>query len=497
MNEVRPASQESLDRLYDNMRQTAEDVYKQQYVDMVLNEALGKGVFDTVINQEDREYIGGLIKIHANVCYAILCLCVQCRASIRTTLGVEKQYNIRRSVVTAHEMYKYLYGFTGKLTPWKKLEKRLKNNYPEEVGLIDVAAKSYVEKYAQDSDGTLRDVAKHFSNNPVEFFSNMEGVSERSETDRMAALLAFLQPIYSLLSRELEVRLGTFYAVAYAQQMPLQSFNILNVCPQDTINKLRQGIKRYSGIVNKVMMQVGAVEKADAQFNLQMKENPEWKNYMDNNIGLHVLYIYVDAATTFIAFLNSETFVEYQQNLSYLILSAHEGFKKLYGYDEAKRDQSYWGRAIKSYLMNYGDEQLKKEVEDVEAKLETLSKSELLRNEDFVVAFTHIGYSKRHDKESSFAVLDYFRKPVNQDGLKPLTDFLYVMNDIVRLYGEVLERENKQLNKETEEKFIGFLDKLDEVDKVMSQHTENPEQLEKWKTTIDKFKNVINQIMQL
>lgn len=79
MNEVRPASQESLDRLYDNMRQTAEDVYKQQYVDMVLNEALGKGVFDTVINQEDREYIGGLIKIHANVCYAILCLCVQCR----------------------------------------------------------------------------------------------------------------------------------------------------------------------------------------------------------------------------------------------------------------------------------------------------------------------------------------------------------------------------------------------------------------------------------
>lgn len=129
--------------------------------------------------------------------------------------------------------------------------------------------------------------------------------------------------------------------------------------------------------------------------------------------------------------------------------------------------------------------------------METLSKSELLRDEDFVAALTHIGYSKRHDKESSFAVLDYFRKPVNRDDLKPLTDFLYVMNDIVRLYGEVLERENKRLNKETEEKFIGFLDKLDEVDKVMCQHTENPEQLEKWKTTIDKFKNVINHIMQL
>lgn len=497
MNEIRPASQESLDRLYDNMRQTAEDVYKQHYVDMVLNEALGKGVFDAVINQEDRECLGDLIKIHANVCYAILCLCVQCRASIRTTLGVEKQYNIRRSVVTAHEMYKYLYGFTDKLTPWKKLEQGLKSKYPEEIYSIDEAAKSYLDIYAQEADGTLRDVAKHFSNNPVEFFSNMEGVSERSETDRMAALLAFLQPIHSLLSKELEVKLGVFYTVAYAQQMPLQSFNILNVCTQDTIGKLREGINRYSGIVNKMMMQVGVVEKADAQFNLQMKENHEWKNYVDNNIGLHVLYIYVDAATTFSAFLNSETFVEYQQNLAYLILSAHEGFKKLYGYDEAKRDQSYWGRAIKSYLMNCCDEQLKKEVEDVEVKLEILSKSELLRDENFVAAFTHIGYSKRHDKESSFAVLDYFRKPVNQDDLKPLTDFLYVMNDIVRLYGEVLERENKQLNKETEEKFMDFLGKLDEVDKLMSQHTENSEQLEKWKTTIDKFKNMINQIMQL
>ena len=497
MNEVRPASQESLDRLCDNMKQTAVDVYKQQYVDMVLNEANGKGVLDSVINQEDREYLGDLIKIHANICSAILCLCVQCRASVKSTLGVEKQYNIRRSVVTAHEMYKYLYGFTNKLTPWKKLEHKLKNKYPNEIDLIDETAKKYLEKFAHESDNTLRDIAKHFSNKPEEFFSNMIGVNERSETDRVTALLAFLQPIHSLLTKELEGILGTLYTVVYAQTMPLQSFNVLNVCNQDVISKLREGIKRYSGVVNNVMAQVEAVEKANAQFNLQMKENPEWKNYMDNNIGLHVMYIYVDAATTFNAFLNSETYVEYQQNLAYLILSAHEGFKKLYGYDAAKRDQSYWGRAIKSCLMNCGDEQLEIEVENVESRLETLSKSELLQDEDYVVAFTHVGYSNRHKKESSFAVLDYFRRPFSQDDLKPLIEFLYVINDIVRLYGEVLEIENKQLNKRTEERVIDLLDKLDEFDKVMGQHTDNPEQLEKLKTTIDKFKNMIKQTMQL
>lgn len=438
-----------------------------------------------------------LIKVHANICYALLCLCVQYRASLKSPLGIEKQYNLRRTVVTAHEMYKYLYGFTNKLTPWKKLEHELKNKYPNEIDLIDKAAKNYLEKFAQESDNTLRDVAKHYSNKPEEFFSYLIGVSERSETDRVAALLAFLQPIHSLLTKELERKLGVFYTLTYSQPTPIQTFSILNVCTQDTINKLQEGIKKNSGIVNHVMVQVGVVEKVDSQFNLQMKENPEWKNYMDNNIGLHVMFIYVDAATTFSAFLNSETFVEYQQNLAYMVLSAHEGFKKLYGFDETKRDQSYWGRAIKSFLRNCDDEHLKQEVDDLEKRLEGLTKSELLQDEDYVVAFSHVGTLNKLKKESSFAVLDYFRRPVSQDYLKPLIVFLNVMNDIVRLYGEVLEKENKQLNKRTEEGVIDLLDKLDKVDNMISQHADNPEQLEKLKTTINKFKNMINQIMQL
>ena len=66
-----------------------------------------------------------------------------------------------------------------------------------------------------------------------------------------------------------------------------------------------------------------------------------------------------------------------------------------------------------------------------------------------------------------------------------------------KVTNETLEIENKQLNKRTEERVIDLLDKLDEVDKVMGQHTDNPEQLEKLKTTIDKFKNMIKQTMQL
>ena len=93
-------------------------------------------------------------------------------------------------------------------------------------------------------------------------------------------------------------------------------------------------------------------------------------------------------------------------------------------------------------------------------------------------------------------MLDYFRNPLSQDDLKPLVGFLYVMNNIIRLYGEVLEKENKQLNKETEEKFVGFLNKIEEVDKLLSQHLSNQEQLEKWKTTLEDFKTLMKKIME-
>lgn len=120
-----PASVESIVRLRGNMRKTIDSCYREMYVDMVMMEALKQGLYD-VIEGLDKDYLDKLLRVHANVAYAHLCICVQMRASLKASLNVEKQYNIRRCVVTAHEMYKYLYGFTGRSTPWKTIEDRIR-----------------------------------------------------------------------------------------------------------------------------------------------------------------------------------------------------------------------------------------------------------------------------------------------------------------------------------------------------------------------------------
>lgn len=144
----RPASPETIKNLTMNLLQTIESTYHEMYVDMVLTEALRQGIIDEV-EGVDRDYIEKVIRVHANVCYVVFSLCVQCRASLKSLLNVEKQYNIRRSVVTGHEMYKYLYGFTGKSTPWKEIEPILSAKYPEKCAEIAAAADEFLQKYAQ------------------------------------------------------------------------------------------------------------------------------------------------------------------------------------------------------------------------------------------------------------------------------------------------------------------------------------------------------------
>lgn len=496
-NEQILASEEMIDSLIDTMKRTMEGMYHELFIDMGLNEALRKRLLKEQLNDEESLFVEELVKVHSHVCYAILCLGVQCRASLKSTTGVEKQYNIRRSVVTGHEIYKYLYGFTGKTTPWLKIEAELKKKYSNECNAIAVAAGKFKEKFAQDADGTLRDVAKHYSDEPTEFFHNMMQVTEKNVTDRVSAALCYLVPMQNLLVCELKSQLGELYDVAANAPMPKQQFQLTGIEEPEKNDALTEGIEKYGGIVNNVMQQLDTAEKIGQQYNFDLGSNTYWKGFVEDNVGLHILYIYLDSMSTFRSFTRSETFAEYRQNLAYLIVSVHEGFKKLYGFDDSKRDKTFWHRSIRKYLLQVGDDPLKAKMSDLEVRLEQLSKSNLLSDEDMVVAFTHVGTIKKLGKESSFAVLDYFRQPVDPTDLKPLTDFLQVMNDIVRLYNKVVDAQNKVMKESTEAKYTDYRSKIDQMFSKLEENVKDPEQIEKLREMANKIKEVIDKFEHL
>jgi len=491
----KPASKATIERLKVNMLITLESSYQELYKDMVLMKALEQGTLDKA-EELDRSYLEKVLRIHANLCYANLCLCAQCRASLKSKLAVEKRYNIRRSVVTAHEMYKYLYGFTEKQTLWEDVEQQLRVKYPVECESIANASYDYLKKYAQESDGTLRNVAKHFSNNPEEFFRNMETITERSVTDRIVALMAFLQPIHNLLVKELEVGFGELYVEILSKPMPHQRLEVVGIGAQDKVDALQGGIEKYAGILDGLMNMMAKAEQLCKEYGLDVSTTSEWKVLIEDNIGLHILFIYLDAMISFRAFIWSNTFAEQRQNLACLIVSMHEGFKKLYGFDEKKRQGTFWFRAIKGTVMASSDEQLKEQMLEVEARLDKLSMSAILNDEEMINAFTHNG-TRKNGIEYVFNVLDYFIKPVSKEDTEDLSAFLRLMNDIMKMELAVMDVQNQMSQAKTDAMFQEYIDKLDEYKAKACEMTEDPDARNKICGSFEQFKELTLNLKKL
>ena len=156
MANKKPASVETVNRLISDMHLTLVSSYKELIADLRMAEVLKRNDLHG-LDAAEKEYIGNVLSVHANVCYCNLCLCAQMRASLKAKLDVEKQFTIRRGVGTLHEMYKYLFGFTPKKTLWQEVEDVLRSKYPVECQAVDDAATSFLQQYAQVEDGTLRD----------------------------------------------------------------------------------------------------------------------------------------------------------------------------------------------------------------------------------------------------------------------------------------------------------------------------------------------------
>lgn len=487
----RPATPEQIERMKANFKLTLESSDHELYVDMVLHEALKRGNLEG-IEGLDKDYICKVLAVYANVCYVNFCLCVQMRSSLKAPLGVEKRYDVRRSVVTAHEIYKNLHGFNDAKTTWKDIEERLQGLYPEKCHEIEEAAEAYRVMYAGNMDMDTRNVAKHFSSDPEEFYNRMAEINERSVMDRFLALMRFLQPTHTLLVEELRRKLGMYYLVGISMPMPVQRFDTVHMVEGEALEVFKKGIVHYDSIVSGLFRQITAIRRFADERNMDVEQIPEWGFLVKNNMVAHILYIYIDLTTTFLAFTRSETFAEYQLNLAYLFLSAHEGFKKLYGFDERGRAKSFWSRSVKSEMEKLGNESLSNEVAQIEGRLEKLSQSEYLKDDDKAAVFSDVKTDKKSGKENAILVMDYFRTVTSADDLNDLREFLFLMNDIVRLVNKVLEVQSAETSRQLHEKFDNFRQMFDKIDAVIAENVKDAAQTEEFNEATRKFREMID-----
>ena len=130
----------------------------------------------------------------------------------------------------------------------------------------------------------------------------------------------------------------------------------------------------------------------------------------------------------------------------------------------------------------------------IEERLDRLSQSDYLKDEDMAVVFSHIETNKKAKKENAILVLDYFRKPVSQENLKDLSDLLFIMNNIVRLVNKVLSLQSAESNRRLQEKFDSFRQMFDKIDSMIAENVKDAEQIEGFNESTKKFRALIDDI---
>lgn len=440
------ATEEQLRILKSNMKRTINSLYKELFIDMVLDKNLNDSIQNSSDNSDtDIEYIKNVIKVHSNICTQLMYIYVHLRTNLGQTLAIEKKYTLRHCVVNSHELYKYLYGFDYN-TLWKTLEKQISLIYQQECEVIKAAEIEYKYDFA-NKDKHARDVSEHFSNEIQEFYEVVSNFTEREVVDRVLALLKLVQPIHEILTKELMNKLGKEYISAYLLYPPILNLEgkgeLSDAENSFTINALL----KFNDIVqstNTNMFRVENESKKPKYHDCNNKRMMDWDFFYHKNINIHILYIYLDFITLFRAFMNSEDYVESKLILAFLQMSAHEGFKKLYGFGTNKN--SYWNRSIKAEAVKLKDDKLNSEIDNIEEKLKLFSTNEYICDESIALAITHSGTIHKMHTEAPRILRDYFQKQVSKEEIATCLDFMHVMHGVFMLYYKIMKIKGENAN---------------------------------------------------
>ena len=170
------------------------------------------------------------------------------------------------------------------------------------------------------------------------------------------------------------------------------------------------------------------------------------------------------------------------------------GFKKLYGFDENKKGNTFWNRAVIAELQKLHDNTLVEEATVIEKRLSILSLSDYLKDDEKAVIFSDIKTDKNTGKENAILALDCFINPLNQAFINDLSEFLSVMIDIVHLANKMLSLESAESNRRTHETFEKFRQMFDKIDASVAENVKDVEQLAGFNETTKKFRALIDEM---
>lgn len=333
-----------------------------------------------------------------------------------------------------HEGYKYLFGFKENATTTAiRFLDAHSADYQEWINCINEAHKKYLQDFGTEEMKQLRDVAKHYSTDSMEFFNCVKNLDEETVAKMIASFMAFAQPLYHLTLLYLKNELGITFLLAGVERPPFLSIPQFKDLYLSRV--VDQNIEKFGDLILKM-------DKIGNQGTMVLRRlgadsvKKELKPYLDDNLATHIFYVDMDILCAYKAFSQAENFHEQALSLAYLRLSVHEGIKKLYGFGN-KHVGSYWYRLKEDFSDVIASCSLN--IEELEQRLDTLSQMDYVHDEN-VAIFTHFGEDKH--KNIPFEVIRYFEEETNALFYKVITIVINTLTSILPVVTSLMEQEN-------------------------------------------------------
>lgn len=455
-----PASKETLKELMEKTSNVIRNMYECLLIDIKTLEQLEA--------QNAKPICILCLQLSIAVNYSLMDIGVSVRASIGSEKDYEKRFHLKNLKASISESYKLILNFekARKKSIWSKLGVELNETNQAIEKLYNRITSALVDFADNHINQDLRNLTLHYDDDMMRVYeATMDVENEDSEMKAVCEYMDILQSIRFLIIL-IEANEGLAFS---SEKITIDQRGGINSIFEQLINKEGKLIEAVEMAIDETDKKIDSFAEMNRRcqrlqsFIEQQAPVCVPFNELDNlktllNAQMLLQFMIGDLAVITKAYLLSKSEEEHKMNLRRFVVIQTSTLVHLYGYNDVEQDKSIW-KLLMSF-MPQSDSSLIEECSKAEAQLRKLVTNSIDKNERAL--YVHLV----NNRNSKFGIPDTLKAI---DSIEPIREFVEVnallvimkhvrgwMNHIM----EVLSKEAKESEKESERKIEGIIDDM-------------------------------------
>ena len=378
------------------------------------------------LNREEnvREETLNVFRLSCCTWYSLLENSVIQRELFRAESQTERTYSIRRLMVTMYEMNKHMFGVeakTEKRSLWNAAKQPLYQYDSQACSDIERKVQAFKTGFSTMDTKNARGVFEHYAETPVILEHQMESQTANVVNIHMTVFIDIMCSLCKLtthyiaqddtLSNYIDASIHfdndpemDVNSALISTHKLLLMFSNKNVDNNSTFDYFYTFARKLSLLVSK-------------------KDNQKARLMQDmHQIQFLCSQIHRDLLYAQLSVVESESRIEEFLNIRYIFRRMHEGFKRIYGYNEKDHEKSYWAKTVQPYVGGLDDESILNQFNELEGLLDSYTKG-TINDEGKRAVFAHIRVTQKSPEDYIPELFDRIDKTSIKSEFGLLTDF--------------------------------------------------------------------------